>query len=223
MRAHIRFIAVVAVGWSLQACGDNNSVRPSRLGSNIVTLEFDGVVADSCDVISLQVCNRATFGSGVDGGTPVSGSLTFDVKAPVFYHIQQPEFATTSYIGATVEISVGGSRLKDNPKADARLEVNAAATFMQLAVMGSGGFKSGQVAGLPIHFFSLALPLAPSRFPDTSLSLDDELFSQGLRERPASASFTLKYIPNPSFRLPGIEVIATGTVLSGGITSVRRR
>ncbi len=155
-------------------------------------------------------------------GTPVTGRLTIDPQAPIFSQIKQEAYASTSYIGAGVELTIGGTTVRNNTWADARVEVDAAATFMQWAVMGSGGFHSGQVAGLPIHYFTIALPIAPSRFPDTSLATDSALFDQGLRDRPDNATFYVKYIPDPAFRTPGIDVIAIGPVLVGRITAIRR-
>lgn len=219
LRTTLLTLLVAATGPAIAAC--DHTTKPSSI-RNAVTFEFEGTVTESCEYVSLQACTPSTFGSGVAAGTPVTGRLTIDPQAPIFSQIKQEAYASTSYIGAGVELTIGASTVRNNTWADARVEVDAAATFMQWAVMGSGGFHSGQVAGLPIHFFAIGFPIAPSRFPDTSLATDSTLFDQGLRDRPDNATFLVKYIPEPAFRTPGIDVIAIGPALVGHITAIRR-
>jgi hypothetical protein len=82
------------------------------------------------------------------------------------------------------------------------------------------GFSTGRVGGLQIDYFSLFLPIVPSRFPDTTLPTDPAVFEPALSMPGVTAGVGIKHHTDPSFWPFGVS--APGPLLTASVAAVRR-
>jgi hypothetical protein len=170
-------------------------------------------------VTESHTCDDAPFGSGVAPGTAISGHLTFDPNMPGVIILSAATSRLVSYSGVAVDFILGSSLVSGNDSSLGALEVDSYSDQCdQFGLTVARGFRVGQVAGLSVDYFSLVLPIVPTRFPDASLPRNPNIFDLNLQYAGAPlASVVISHYASPDLAF----VDWPGSRLQGQIRTVK--
>ena len=196
-----RALAVVAA-FALIACDGGSPVGPD-VPSSWRTFTIEGEV-------------RESVGLPVARGARVSGQISFDPDAPGFFKPGDPSLPRTespdsmSYSAVSVVLTVGADSISGNDRAASTIQLLFGPPIVDLfRVDVPNGFASGRIGGRTMDRFTMTLSILPSRWPDSSLPLNADVFQSGFN------------FPNPGPFCLGQCTPPVGDRILGNITAVR--